>query len=61
MLLVFQIKEPGERARFFNRLSQNVDGFPIDLCLHKILPQLISAFEYGGAGSAILAPLFKVG
>lgn len=27
----------------------------------KILPQLITAYEYGDAGSAILPPMFKVG
>jgi hypothetical protein len=27
---------------------------------NKILPQLLNAFEYGDAGSAVLAPLFKV-
>ena len=27
----------------------------------KILPQLINAFEFGGAGSAILTPVFKIG
>lgn len=27
---------------------------------HKILPQLITAYEYGDAGSAILPPMFKV-
>lgn len=27
---------------------------------HKILPQLITAYEYGDAGSAVLAPMFKV-
>lgn len=32
----------------------------IPLRRHKILPQLITAYEYGDAGSAILPPMFKV-
>ena len=27
----------------------------------KILPQLINAFEFSNAGSAILGPVFKIG
>ena len=28
---------------------------------HRYLPKLLEAFNYGGAGSAVLAPLFKIG
>lgn len=56
-----QIKDATERTRFFNSLPQNVDDFPEEICRYKILPQLLSAFEYGGAGPAILTPLFKLG
>ena len=38
----------------------SLDNFPEHVCKHKILPQLITAFEYGEAGSAVLAPMFKV-
>lgn len=55
-----QIKEKGEKSRFFAALAQQVDHFPDHVCHHKILPQLITAFEYGDAGSAVLAPMFKV-
>jgi SCY1-like protein 1 len=56
-----QIKDQGEKTKFFNSLSPVLDTFPPQFCKHKILPQLINAFEFGNAGSAILMPLFKVG
>ncbi|KAM6435361.1 N-terminal kinase-like protein [Liasis olivaceus] len=56
-----QIKEPAERQKFFQELSSNLDTFPEDFCHHKVLPQLLMAFEFGSAGAIILTPLFKVG
>ncbi|KAJ1106536.1 hypothetical protein NDU88_003937 [Pleurodeles waltl] len=56
-----QIKEPAELQTFFQQLSNNLDSFPEDFCRHKILPQLLTAFEFGSAGAVILTPLFKVG
>ncbi|KAJ6657013.1 hypothetical protein lerEdw1_003014 [Lerista edwardsae] len=56
-----QIKEPAERQKFFQELSANLDAFPEDFCRHKVLPQLLTAFEFGSAGAIILIPLFKVG
>ncbi|XP_036619196.1 N-terminal kinase-like protein isoform X3 [Trichosurus vulpecula] len=56
-----QIKEPAEKQKFFQELSKSLDSFPEDFCRHKILPQLLTAFEYGSAGAVILTPLFKVG
>uniref|UniRef100_A0A8C7E7D5 N-terminal kinase-like protein n=1 Tax=Naja naja TaxID=35670 RepID=A0A8C7E7D5_NAJNA len=56
-----QIKEPDERQKFFQELSDNLDNFPEDFCRHKVLPQLLMAFEFGSAGAIILTPLFKVG
>nr|CAD7401360.1 unnamed protein product [Timema poppensis] len=40
---------------------ENLDNFPENICRQKILPQLITAFEYGDAGSAVLMPMFKLG
>ncbi|XP_053133421.1 N-terminal kinase-like protein isoform X2 [Hemicordylus capensis] len=54
-----QIKEPAERQKFFQELSTSLDAFPEDFCRHKVLPQLLTAFEFGSAGAVILAPLFK--
>ncbi|XP_073460991.1 N-terminal kinase-like protein isoform X2 [Aquarana catesbeiana] len=56
-----QIKDPAERQTFFEQLSENLDSFPEDFCRHKILPQLLTAFEFGSAGAVILTPLFKIG
>lgn len=56
-----QIKDKAEKNRFFSGLTIHLDSFPESVCKHKILPQLITAYEYGDAGSAVLAPLFKLG
>jgi len=56
-----QIKEEGDKSRFFTSLPGLLDNCPANVCQGKILPQLINAFEFGGAGSAILAPVFKIG
>lgn len=55
-----QIKDKAEKNRFFGSLTSQLDSFPDNVCRQKILPQLITAFEYGDAGSAVLAPMFKV-
>ncbi|VVC89636.1 unnamed protein product, partial [Leptidea sinapis] len=56
-----QIKEKSEKGKFFSTLSSHLDSFPEAVCINKILPQLMTAFHYGDAGSAVLAPLFKLG
>ncbi|XP_053665496.1 N-terminal kinase-like protein [Anopheles marshallii] len=56
-----QIKDKVEKMRFFSALTSQIDNFPDNVCRHKILPQLITAYEYGDAGSAVLAPMFKLG
>lgn len=56
-----QIKDKAEKGKFFSTLSSHLDNFPEAVCVHKILPQLLTAFHYGDAGSAILAPMFKLG
>jgi SCY1-like protein 1 len=55
-----QIKEPVEKQKFFQELSKSLDSFPEDFCRHKVLPQLLTAFEFGSAGAVVLTPLFKV-
>jgi len=56
-----QIKEDSDKGRFYSSLTSLLDNCPKNVCEGKILPQLINAFEYGNAGSAILAPVFKIG
>jgi len=55
-----QIKEANEKTRFFTNLPNLLEKFPENLSRHKILPQLINAFEFGNAGSTILTSIFKV-
>lgn len=57
---LLQIKEPAEKQKFFQELSKSLDSFPEDFCRHKVLPQLLTAFEFGNAGAVVLTPLFKV-
>uniref|UniRef100_A0A1B6CN54 N-terminal kinase-like protein n=1 Tax=Clastoptera arizonana TaxID=38151 RepID=A0A1B6CN54_9HEMI len=56
-----QIKDKIEKSKFFNNLTTQLDHFPQHVCQHRILPQLINAFEYGDAGAPVLAPMFKLG
>ncbi|XP_033630889.1 N-terminal kinase-like protein [Asterias rubens] len=56
-----QIKEQLEKNKFFASLSTSIDDFPQEFCRYRILPLLLQAFEFGGAGSAVLTPLLKLG
>lgn len=56
-----QIKDQAEKNKFFSSLTPSLDSFPPQMCRNKILPQLLNAFEYGNAGSSVLAPMFKIG
>ena len=53
--------EPSQRNEFFTELNKSLESFPEPFAKCKILPQLINAFECGGAGAAVLAPLFRLG
>lgn len=55
-----QIKEQNAKNRFFSNLDTQLDSFPSDVCMNRILPNLVTAFEYGDAGAAVLGPLFKI-
>ncbi|XP_072929974.1 N-terminal kinase-like protein [Epargyreus clarus] len=56
-----QIKDKAEKGKFFTALASHLDNFPEGVCVHKILPQLLTSFHYSDAGSAVLVPMFKVG
>ena len=49
------------KSDFYKRLPGMLDRFPGLYTVHKYLPELLNAFNYGGAGSEVLAPLFKIG
>ena len=58
--LLLQIKDISEQKEFFQSLNKSLDSFPVQFSIHKILPELLKAFQYGAAGSSVLGPLFKV-
>ena len=43
------------------RLGKNLDHFPKEYARFKILPCLLNAYQFGGAGAAALGPIFKLG
>ncbi|XP_015518741.1 N-terminal kinase-like protein [Neodiprion pinetum] len=56
-----QMKEKGEKSRFFTQLASKLESFPDGVGRYKILPQLLAAFDFGDAGSAVLPPLLQLG
>eukprot|EP00795_Rhopilema_esculentum_P003077 gene3077-1363_t len=56
-----QIKDVSEQKEFFQSLNKSLDVFPVAFSIHKILPELLKAFQFGAAGSSVLGPLFKIG
>lgn len=55
------IKEQGEKEGFFRQLDSTIDSFPSEFAKHKILPELIKAFEFGSGGAKALSAIVKVG
>ncbi|KAL7315800.1 Nuclear aminoacylation-dependent tRNA export pathway component [Mucor circinelloides] len=55
------IKEQGEKEGFFRQLDSTIDTFPSEFSKHKILPELIKAFEFGSGGAKALSAIVKVG
>ncbi|EDQ90765.1 uncharacterized protein MONBRDRAFT_15474, partial [Monosiga brevicollis MX1] len=55
------VKEKEDVSAFYGQLPKLIDEFPRDLCIKKILPQLLQAFQFGGAGYQVLAPMLKIG
>lgn len=58
---VHLIKEQVQKAKFFARLESELPSYPDNFCKFKILPDLITAYEYGEAGATILNPIFSIG
>ena len=55
-----QFMDESKRTLLFNALNKELDNFPQKFSQYRILPLLINAFEFGGAGSSVLPPLFQV-
>ena len=60
-MCAFQILDAAQKEALFAKLKDCVDSFPEPFNRYKVLPILLQAFEFGEAGSAVLAPLFKLG
>jgi SCY1-like protein 1 len=43
------------------KLDSSIESFPAEFCKYKILPELITALEFGGAGVKALNPILKIG
>ncbi|KAG0712865.1 N-terminal kinase-like protein [Chionoecetes opilio] len=56
-----QIKDATERHKFFSQLTGRLDSIPQCVAVNKVLPALLAAHEFSNAGSAVLAPLMKIG
>lgn len=55
------IKEQSEREGFFRKLDTSIETFPSEFSKHKILPELIKAFEFGSGGAKALSAIVKIG
>ncbi|KAI8059837.1 hypothetical protein BDF21DRAFT_370083 [Thamnidium elegans] len=55
------IKEQSEKEGFFRKLDSSIETFPSEFSKHKILPELIKAFEFGSGGAKALSAIVKVG
>lgn len=45
----------------YRKLDSVIDTFPAEFSKHKILPELIKAFEFGSGGAKALSAIVKVG
>ncbi|KAI8581579.1 hypothetical protein K450DRAFT_232004 [Umbelopsis ramanniana AG] len=55
------IKDQSEKDVFFRKLDNVIETFPQEFSIHKILPELINAFEFGAGGPKVLSSIIKVG
>jgi SCY1-like protein 1 len=57
----WSLKEQYEKDEFIRQIATSIDSFPIEFSKFKVLPELITALEYGGAGAKALTPILKIG
>ncbi|KAG0182850.1 hypothetical protein DFQ29_001790 [Apophysomyces sp. BC1021] len=55
------IKDQSEKEGFFRQLDSLIDTFPSEFAKHKILPELVNAFEFGSGGAKALNAILKIG
>ncbi|THV06735.1 ARM repeat-containing protein [Dendrothele bispora CBS 962.96] len=53
----FAIGSEAEKASLLRTLNESVDSFPTEFAVHRVLPSLVSALEYGGASAVTIVPL----
>jgi SCY1-like protein 1 len=56
-----QLMDAEKKNNFFTEFKKSLQMFPDSYARYKILPHLLNAFEFGGAGPSILGPLLKIG
>eukprot|EP01132_Coremiostelium_polycephalum_P000528 gene528-666_t len=54
------LKDNFEKESFFKKLDHNIDKIPVNICKFKILPHLITAFDFGPVNPKILGTLLKI-
>jgi SCY1-like protein 1 len=56
-----QLMDGGDKEKFFLKLTECLDSLPDLYLRNKLLPELLKAVEFGGAGTAAIAPMLKIG
>eukprot|EP01133_Synstelium_polycarpum_P007413 gene7413-8670_t len=54
------LKDNFEKEAFFKKLDQHIEKIPMNICKFKILPHLITAFDFGPVNTKILGTLLKI-
>lgn len=55
------MKSAEEKSRFFGKLNELIELLPEEMCTYKVLPQLLTTFEFGPGDNTMLPVLLKVG
>ncbi|EKX44850.1 hypothetical protein GUITHDRAFT_163464 [Guillardia theta CCMP2712] len=55
------LMDSAQKEDFFLKLSESLDLLPDCFLRFKLLPELLKAVEFGGAGTAAIAPMLKIG
>ncbi len=55
------IKESFEKEQFLKQINESLESLSPEFSKYKVLPELLKALEYGGAGANTLTPILKIG
>ncbi len=53
----FTLGSESEKNALLRNLNESADSFPPEFAMHRILPSLLKALEFGGASAATMLPL----